>query len=362
MKKYFLTIVFIVVVVTARQASAAVLSFEPASVTLGPGESAVFNLKIDLTAGCINAVEGYMTFPATALAIASFQTGESILPIWVSRPSDADLAKANDTGELYFAGGVPGGYCGKIPGDPGPSNSIAKIVVTVPSFSLSDSDTATATITLGERSRVLLHDGLGTVDALLKRDAAVHIAKRPTGGGQDWSAEVDADTIPPEPFVVELYRDPDRFENRYYIVFDTTDKQTGIDRYEILEIRSGETPGEAPEAHWTDRLLRRKRVAPDWRVGAMPYPLQDQTLQSVIKVRAIDKAGNERLVEYVPSAAESAASAKAGIDWPVMAVYGAIALAGLAVVIGIFFIVRLIIKRRTHAVLPSVDDAPRPKE
>lgn len=360
MKKYFLTIAFIVLVVTASQASAAVLSFEPSSVTLGPGESAAFDLKIDLTAGCINAVEGYLHFPATAVAVSSFQTGESILPIWVSRPSDADLAKANDTGELYFAGGIPGGYCGKIPGDPGPSNMIARIVITVPSFSLSDSDTATATVTLSDRSRVLLHDGRGTKDALLTRDAAVHIAKRPTGGGQDWRSDINTDTIPPEPFVVELYRDPDRFENRYYIIFDTTDKQTGIDHYEVLEIRSGETPGQEPETHWTDRLLGRSRTASDWRVGAMPYPLEDQSLQSVIKVRAIDKAGNERLVEYIPPRDENTAAQGSQIDWPVVAVYVVITAIALGVLTGMIFIVRTIIRRRSHATLPPTDDASRP--
>jgi hypothetical protein len=66
------------------------------------------------------------------------------------------------------------------------------------------------------------------------------------------------------------------------------------------------------------------------------------------------------LVEYVPSAAESAASAKAGIDWPVVAIYAAIALAALAVMIVIFLLVRNIIRRRSHATPLPTDETPRP--
>ena len=37
-----------------------------------------------------------------------------------------------------------------------------------------------------------------------------------------------------------------------------------------------------------------------WKVGDSPYLLEDQSLKSIIKVRAIDKAGNERIVEIIP--------------------------------------------------------------
>lgn len=90
------------------------------------------------------------------------------------------------------------------------------------------------------------------------------------------------------------------FAGRKYAIFSTTDKQSGIDHYEILEIKPTEEIGVAPQPTWIEKLLRKKKLAPNWIVAQMPYPLMDQDLMSIIKVKAIDKAGNERLVEYIP--------------------------------------------------------------
>ena len=62
----------------------------------------------------------------------------------------------------------------------------------------------------------------------------------------------------------------------HFLIFSTTDKQTGIDCYEIKE-------GEK-----------------DWKKEKSPYLLEDQTLRSIIKVRAVDKAGNERIIWIKP--------------------------------------------------------------
>ena len=36
------------------------------------------------------------------------------------------------------------------------------------------------------------------------------------------------------------------------------------------------------------------------KLAEIPYVLNDQDLGSIIRVKAVDKAGNERLVEYIP--------------------------------------------------------------
>ena len=41
--------------------------------------------------------------------------------------------------------------------------------------------------------------------------------------------------------------------------------------------------------------------APEWQVASSPYVLQDQSLGSTVRVRAVDKAGNERLAVFVPA-------------------------------------------------------------
>ena len=68
------------------------------------------------------------------------------------------------------------------------------------------------------------------------------------------------------------------FGGRYYIVFSTTDKESGLDHYEIFE-----------NGVW-------KRIT-------SPYLLKNQSLLGVgaIQVRAIDKAGNTRMGDYSPA-------------------------------------------------------------
>ena len=43
-----------------------------------------------------------------------------------------------------------------------------------------------------------------------------------------------------------------------------------------------------------------KEGAKDWRIAEGPYLLEDQSLESIIKVKAVDKAGNERMAQYLP--------------------------------------------------------------
>ena len=92
----------------------------------------------------------------------------------------------------------------------------------------------------------------------------------------EWQQELGQDKIPPEAFEVEVHQDALIFEGKYFITFSTTDKQTGLSHFEVKE-------GER-----------------DWQQEESPYLLADQSLQSIIKVKAVDMAGNERIAEYVP--------------------------------------------------------------
>ncbi|OGZ19096.1 MAG: hypothetical protein A2Z68_02395 [Candidatus Nealsonbacteria bacterium RBG_13_38_11] len=94
---------------------------------------------------------------------------------------------------------------------------------------------------------------------------------------EEWEKELLEDKIPPEPFEIEIQKTPEIFEGKYFIVFFTTDKQTGIDYYQIKE-GTGE-----------------------WQIAESPYLLKGQSLKSIIQIKAVDKAGNERMVEYIPS-------------------------------------------------------------
>jgi len=94
---------------------------------------------------------------------------------------------------------------------------------------------------------------------------------------KNWKKEIENDKIPPEPFKPEIIE----IDGKYYLVFSTTDKQTGVDHYEISETKN--------------------KNKENWQKEENPYLLTDQSLKSFIKVKAVDKARNERIETIYPS-------------------------------------------------------------
>lgn len=275
---------------------------EPAEGIYGPGDSVAVDIKIDVDDNCVNTIEALVQFPSETILVEDFLVGESILNIWVDRPAGDEFTVINRQGEMHFSGGIPGGYCGRIPGDPGVSNIVARVIFRVPSFTVVDEKLDKVKIGFGEGTRVLRNDGLGTADILKTAGAVFAISESPISPEEIWQEKIKLDELPPEPFTIELHSRPDMFSGGYYAIFSTVDKQSGLDRYEILELRPDEELGVTPESAWLDWILGRERPAPVWQVAEMPYLLHDQSLQSIIKIKAIDKAGNERTVEYIPPA------------------------------------------------------------
>ena len=71
------------------------------------------------------------------------------------------------------------------------------------------------------------------------------------------------------------------FEGKWFVVFNTQDKQSGIDHFEVQENR-----GAKPD--YTK-----------WKTAVSPYLLEDQDLKSYIFIKAVDKAGNS-VLEILP--------------------------------------------------------------
>jgi hypothetical protein len=138
--------------------------------------------------------------------------------------------------------------------------------------------------------RQLLNDGIGTKASLSTYGAKIELkGSAGTEIQNEWGKVVTDDSIPPELFSIELVKDASAFSGQYYIAFSTTDKQTGIDHFEVYE----EPIADLQLFTWgePDRV---------WTTVQSPYVLKDQLLRSVIRVKAIDKAGNERIATYAP--------------------------------------------------------------
>ena len=204
--------------------------------------------------------------------VRSFLTANSVISLWLQQPEIMN-------GRVSFTGGIPGGYCGEIPGDSGESNILGEIVFQVPRFLVSDKDIAE--VQFLANSEAHLNDGLGTEIRLKLKNAQYRILNETEELSERiLEKELEEDDVPPESFGIVVLKDPQIFEGKYFVVFNAQDKQTGIDHYEILEKR--------PE--------QRKK----WKIAKSPYLLEDQTLRSIIEIKAIDKAGNERLSEFKP--------------------------------------------------------------
>jgi len=252
------------------------LYLEPSRGEYRAGDSFILETRIDTQGECINAVEVDISFPNNLLALEDFSTGESILSHWIEKPTTADINRINSEGRLSFSGGIPGGYCGRIAGDPALTNILGKIIFRIPSLTIGGTADNLAKIDILSGSKVFLHDGRGTEAKLNVQPAEIFISDKATSTQSLWQKQLSEDDIPPEPFVIELKSSPGMFDGQYFIVFWAIDKQTGVDHFEV------------------------KEGYRDFKSAESPYLLEDQTLGGKIMVKAVDKAGNERTVEYLP--------------------------------------------------------------
>ena len=252
---------------------ATVLYLEPSSAEYQQGDIFLTEVRIDTQGEYINAVEVNLEFFQDILEIKNFSKGNSILSLWAKEPSFSN-------GLLSFSGGIPGGYYGS---DGLLGKIVFRVVRRTPhqnEFGAGQADAELirrthAKVEFLESCQALLNDGKGTMAELFIKSAVFTILDEPFDTVQnrdEWQEELEKDIIPPELFEMEFH------EN--FIIFSTTDKQTGIDYFLIKQGKS------------------------DWEKADSPYPLADNALQSIIKIRAVDKAGNERIVEYIPEIPE----------------------------------------------------------
>ncbi len=277
----------------ATPAHAALLYFDPGEVSVFRGDSVTLELRIDTDEGeCINTVNAVIHYDPS-IQVVDVTRGDSILNLWVENPVINTEAHT-----VTFAGGIPGGYCGRIQGDPRLTNVLLGIVVRSPGFSIGAGENPSARIWLDENSEVFLHDGYGTNATVRLQDAKILLQSSAGGTTQDeWRNQVQGDNDLPSDFTITLSKDEFAFSGKYFITFNSIDKQSGIDHYEVME----EPFSEFYSFNWG-------RADAPWIVTESPYLLEDQTLNSTIRVKAIDKAGNERIAVLVPDTALRAIS------------------------------------------------------
>lgn len=298
-------------------AHAATLYITPQGGEHQPGSGFVAEVRVAPEGDeCINAADVTVAYPANVLRVVDVSVGDSIFTLWVKFPQVNEAE-----GTISFIGGIPGGYCGRIPGDPGVTNVLAKIAFQIPGFRVGAELADVAEVGFTDASVVMLNDGRGTEAPLTFSGAIFKVVDRGAQLENTWVEEVRADSTPPEPFTVTLVHDPKYFEGKRVIIFFTTDKQTGLDHYEVLEADpSGNIAGTFRPA--------------SWKTASSPYALEDQKLHSVITVKAIDNARNEQVFTFTPSGyAPIAPKKQVEIGWWLIGGVGVLVLAGVAITV-----------------------------
>lgn len=250
MNKFTQVLITVLILSFPALASAATLSLSAQPATVGVGSTVQITVLINSDIS-VNTFAGTLHFPQNLLTPIAVSDGNSVVSMWITHPKIG-------TGDITFAGTTPGGFSGR-------SGVL---------FSALFRTTAVASAQFWlTHVQVLRNDGAGTSEPVTLTPMRITIAQ-----GSHATFTGFADTAPPEPFTLYLGNSPQLFGGKYYLAFAAVDKNSGVDHYEVAETR------------WPQWL-----VAPVWRRTDSPYVISDQYLTSDVLVKAVDRAGNERL-------------------------------------------------------------------
>lgn len=252
MKKIYLIIFILTSYLLPQSTLAARIFFNPPSSYLNIEDSFEVNIFIDTENEDINALEGKLTFPSHLLDLEKIYEKNSIISFWIEKPHLKNSS-------IIFSGIIPGGYLGE-------KGSLFSLI-----FKTKKEGSDFLKI---DSIKSLIHDGAGTETKTKKSEFSFSISK-----DIDQTSKVSLDDqTPPEPFTPIISKNDKIFDGKYFLVFSTKDKDSGIDRYEIKEGQKG-----------------------TFTIAKSPYLLKNQKLDKKIYLQAIDKASNERIVIIPPS-------------------------------------------------------------
>jgi hypothetical protein len=265
------------------------------------GEFIVVPIYLDTQFEEINAVEVYVNF-SDNLVFRDYLDGKSVITHWIEKPRVVEQSSLHGkshvvvpsahymASQITFSGIVAGGVSGR-------NLNLVELI-----FEAKES--GMAKIEIDENSKVLLNDGLGTKTKLIALSQSFNILNVESlprseiallrGLSRSELALLREkikiqDNFPPEPFKIYLAKNKEIFNGKYYITFETKDKQSGIAYYEIIEKPINFIFLSKPDIQ---NLSFKKAES--------PYVLEDQSLRSYVIVKAVDKAGNERVEILYP--------------------------------------------------------------
>lgn len=256
-KIIFFLAVFFTLLVSKSSFAASIEFSKDTPVILSIEKNFYVDVFVDGEGEDINAFLGEITFPDGLVEIDSIYNGSTVTTAWVVPPVVSGSS-------IQFAGIMANGFSGTI--DPITNTKNPGTLFRITFRPLREG----SGIVNISKAEVYKNDGLGTKLSTTADSFTFAISK----DGDRMETELP-DTNGPEDFRPMIVSHPDVYDGRYFLIFSTTDKETGVAYYEVKE-------GRRP-----------------WVRATSPYLLEDQTLRSRIWVRAFDYAGNYTTVSIL---------------------------------------------------------------
>ena len=317
-------------VLFSTTAYAAVLSMESHDSEIALGESFQITVHLNSEREVINAIDAVINYSPEVLEVIEVSRGGSLFTLWPEEPTHDD-----DAGTITFVGGIPNGSLvvdgivatitfrsraigGVEIGFDEEKTSIllndgkgtkASLSVKTKIFQIVESNVisiispthpyenvwysnvdftvnwtaepgaAYSYVVTSRSDEVPDNDRESIIGKMTFQDLAdgvQYFILKEQLPGEDWrlvgKRRVQIDSTAPFPLTAFVSRDDSMFDGNYFLTFSTTDKTSGVARYDVVEGSS-----------------LQEDVTP-------PYALKDQTRKQSLVIRAFDKAGNS--VDY----------------------------------------------------------------
>jgi hypothetical protein len=219
MKKILL---ILLILLWSRNVYAAALEVSVDKNPVNVNDQLTATVLLDTEGESINTLSGDLHYEKDVLNLESINIGGSFISFWIEKPEN----KAE--GVVSFSGIIPGGI----------STNKGELFRAV--FRAKKSGSANLLL---NNINLFLNDGQGSAIIAKIKNSSVKINIGKSEGGN--TDTIQKDNISPEKFAVMRAQSPSLFDNKWFVVFSTMDKESGIDRYQVCEFwncSSGESP------------------------------------------------------------------------------------------------------------------------
>jgi hypothetical protein len=241
------------------------LQFEKTTLEVSVNEKVPVRLMFVKDGAAINALEGSLTFDPAYLTPTAVLDGGSIIGTWIKNIDLKDERALR--GSLLFSGIIPRGL------------TVGGEVVTVIFTAHKKGETYVAGTGIAYKN-----DGKATPTVLTPAQLPVAVKE----AGIVMKSDIPTDTTAPVITRLDIAQNEAMFDGGYFIVFAAKDGESGVDHFELFETSTKASSTTLEKA--------------SWKVVKSPALLTDQSLQSYVYLKAVDRNGNSSIKELVARA------------------------------------------------------------